>query len=173
MRKLSLRTYNTYSLKRMSCCHSLSLKKLLKEYETQNSRLFAPLLCWCYLNEKDVINNTQLSYHLEMLNNMYPQVSEDNLLLYLQNCDDKECQKYYHSFMSENMRRNETEKKNTYRRRIIKKKRELNLSDYQLCKMAKINSGNFDAFFYKQDNNKLSLKKCRELMWVLKEYSGK
>lgn len=171
MRKLSLRTYNTYSLKRMSCCHSLSLKKLLKEYETQNSRLFAPLLCWCYLNEKDVINNTQLSYHLEMLNNMYPQVSEDNLLLYLQNCDDKECQKYYHSFMSENMRRNETEKKNTYRRRIIKKKRELNLSDYQLCKMAKINSGNFDAFFYKQDNNKLSLKKCRELMWVLKEYS--
>ena len=171
MRKLSLRTYNTYSLKRMSCCHSLSLKKLLKEYETQNSRLFAPFLCWCYLNEKDVINNTQLSYHLEMLNNMYPQVSEDNLLLYLQNCDDKECQKYYHSFMSENMRRNETEKKNTYRRRIIKKKRELNLSDYQLCKMAKINSGNFDAFFYKQDNNKLSLKKCRELMWVLKEYS--
>ena len=171
MRKLSLRTYNTYSLKRMSCCHSLSLKKLLKEYETQNSRLFAPLLCWCYLNEKDVINNTQLYYHLEMLNNMYPQVSEDNLLLYLQNCDDKECQKYYHSFMSENMRRNETEKKNTYRRRIIKKKRELNLSDYQLCKMAKINSGNFDAFFYKQDNNKLSLKKCRELMWVLKEYS--
>ena len=171
MRKLSLRTYNTYSLKRMSCCHSLSLKKLLKEYETQNSRLFAPLLCWCYLNEKDVNNNTQLSYHLEMLNNMYPQVSEDNLLLYLQNCDDKECQKYYHSFMSENMRRNETEKKNTYRRRIIKKKRELNLSDYQLCKLAKVNSGNFNAFFYKQDNNKLSLKKCRELMWVLKEYS--
>ena len=171
MRKLSLRTYNTYSLKRMSCCHSLSLKKLLKEYETQNSRLFAPLLCWCYLNEKDVINNTQLSYHLEMLNKMYPQVSEDNLLLYLQNCDDKECQKYYHSFMSENMRRNETEKKNTYRRRIIKKKRELNLSDYQLCKLAKVNSGNFNAFFYKQENNKLTLKNCRELMWVFKEYS--
>ena len=169
MRKLSLRTYNTYSLKRMSYCHSLSLKKLLKEYETQNSRLFVPLLCWCYLNEKDVNNNTQLS--LEMLNNMYSQVSEDNILLYLQNCDDEECQKYYHSFMSENMRRNETEKKNTYRRRIINMKEKTKITAYQLCKLAKVNSGNFDAFFYKEDNNKLSLKKCRELMWVLKEHS--
>lgn len=170
MRKLSLKTYNTYSLKRMSYCHYLSLKKLLTEYETQNSRLLAPLLSWCYLNQKEVNNNTLLSYHLYMVNQMYPNVSEDNMLLYLQNSQEEECQKYCHSFLSENMRRDETEKKNTYRKRIMNMKEKTKLSAYQLCKLPNVNAGNFDAFFNKGDNNKLSLKKCREMMWVLKGY---
>ncbi len=44
-----------------------------------------------------VNNHIQLSYHLEMVNNMYPIVTEDNILSYLQNSQNEECQKYSHS----------------------------------------------------------------------------
>ena len=106
-----------------------------------------------------------------MANNMYPTISEENVLSYLQNCEDVECKKYCHSFLSENIRRDETEK-NAYRKCIIKIKKQTKLSAYKLCKLANINSGNYDSFFNKGNNNKLSLKKCRELMWILKEYQS-
>lgn len=63
------------------------------------------------------------------------------------------------------MRRNETEKKNTYRRRIINMKEKTKITAYQLCKLAKVNSGNFDAFFYKEDNNKLSSETCEYILF--------
>lgn len=49
-------------------------------------------------------------------------------------------------------------------------KEKTKITAYQLCKLSNVNAGNFDAFFNKGDNNKLSLKKCREMMWVLKGY---
>jgi hypothetical protein len=170
MRKLSLKTYSTYSLKRMSYVNSLNLKKLLIEYETQNSRLFVPLLCWCYLNYKKVENNTNLSYHLKNVYKQYPNINEQNMLSYLKDSNEEELQKYYHSFTSENIRRDESDSKNTYRERILRMKKEKNISSYKLCKMSNTNIGNFYAFLNKGDNNKISLKKCREIMWILKEF---
>lgn len=37
--------------------------------------------------------------------------------------------------------------------------------------MANANPGNFNAFYNHNQNDKLSLKKCRDLLWKLKEYS--
>lgn len=67
-----------------------------------------------------------------------------------------------HNFLSENMRRDETEKKNTYRKRIINMKEKTKIIAYQLCKLSNVNAGDFDAFFNKGDNNKLFLKNVEQ-----------
>lgn len=164
-------TYSTYSQKRISFSNSFNLKKLYNEYQTNNSRLLAPLLCWCYLTKKQINDNTLLTYHLEHINQEFPLINEDNLLLYLEDSSDEELQKFKHSFLSENLRRDETEKKNNYRNRFKKLQKKYHLSTYKLCQMANANPGNFNAFYNHNQNDKLSLKKCRDLLWKLKEYS--
>ncbi len=55
----------------------------------------------------------------------------------------------------------ENESKRIIASRIADRRRGLDLSDYRICRELHINPGNFNAFFYHQNDNALSLDKVK------------
>lgn len=163
MKTVSLATYSMYSAQEMSESHTKGLRKLYKEFQNSNSRLLAPLLSLFYLNNTEVKGNNNLVKHLTNLRKNSQKVSEDYLLYYLEHSQDLELNKYAHSFVSENKRREGKEFKDNYRETFKVLQEQLHLSTYQLAKMSGVHYANFYGF-YKGNDKKLSTKKCEDLL---------
>lgn len=167
MKKLSLKTYNIYQLRRLDETHSLKIKNMLNDVEYTNIRLLAPLASFIYLgNYRDMSVGPKLSKVVKDMFKKYPEVSEENALKYLKNSKDEELNKYYHSFISENMRRDENELKDRYRRVIKKTQQEKKISNYKICKLAKVDMGNFHSFYELNRNDRLSINKLETILNV-------
>ena len=52
--------------------------------------------------------------------------------------------------------------------RVIKDKHDL--TNYRICQIADINRGNFELFFSKNMNDRLSLEKCKKVLCALNLY---
>ena len=163
MKKLSLKTYSLYTLNNMTQSSSVNVKKMQQAYQN-NHRLYAPLLCYMYLKQSKVKENSDFYVDLQNLRQLSQSVNEQTALDYLKNSQNEELQKYYHSFDTENKRRDENEMKNRYRKMFKTLQKQLGLTDYRLCKLCNANSGNFNAFYNHDQNNKLSLEKCELLL---------
>ncbi len=150
-------------IRKMTYSNCLNTKKLLSECES-NHRLFAPLLCYLFANQYQCVDNPEMKICLEDLYSVIDQYQEDVLLSYLQNSQNEELKKYANSFESENQRRDDHELKDKYRELFKQYQVKFNLSDYYLCKLAKMNSGNFNSFYKHNKNNCMSLKKCELLL---------
>ena len=171
MKKLSLKTYNIYSLKRIDENHSLKIKNMLNDVEYRNPRLLAPLACFLYLgNYSDMSVGPKLSKVVKEMFSLYPNVNEENALEYMKKSDNVELNKYYNSFVSENMRRDENEIKNKLRNGINKIKNEKKISNYRICKLANIDVGNFHSFLELKRNEKLSVKNLENVLNVCIKY---
>ena len=162
MKKLSLKTFSYYYLRRLNEQHNFKVNQMLQDIEYKNVRLYAPLLAWCYFTKKAVPKQSKLALDLSNLNSS-GQISETMFLSYCQKSSNLELQKFVHSFQAENKRReNQNQLKEGYRSFFQAQKREKNLSSYRLAKMAKAQQANFDAFL-KGRLDCLSLKKCELL----------
>ena len=171
MRKLSLRTYNVYELKKIDIDHTLKIGKMLDDVEKKNPRLLAPLATFIYLgNYKEMPVGPKLDVVVKDMFKKYPVVSEANALKYLKDNEDDELSRYYRSYMSENMRRDENEIKNRYRRIIQDVQKEKNISNYKLCKLSNTDQGNFHSFFKLNRNDRLSTKKLSLVLSICDNY---
>lgn len=165
MKKLSLKTYNVYQLRKLDETHSLKIKNMLNDVEYTNIRLLAPLATFIYLgNYKDMSVGPKLGAVVKDMFKKYPEVSEENALKYLKNHKDDEINRYYHSYIAENTRRDETELKNRYRRVIKKTQKQKGLSNYKICKLANIDMGNFHSFYELNRNDRLSVNKLETIL---------
>lgn len=166
MKKLSLKTFSYYYLRRLNENHHFKVNQMLQDVENKNVRLYAPLLAWCYLTKKDVSKKSKLTSDLSSLN-AFGQINEYTFLTYCQTSSNLELQKFVQSFQSENKRReNDKNLKENYRVFFQAQKQEKNLSSYRLAKMAQAQPANFDAFL-KGKLNCLSIKKCELLFYQL------
>lgn len=159
MKNLSLKTYSKKYLYTLS--GSLKMKEMAWQAVTSNHRLFVPLAVYAYYM------SSPLEWFSgdcrELLNSLYAENvdrSDNSVLKFLKNYPNEEVSKFCKTFEAENKRRDQNELKNRFRSALKKLKAEKNLTDYQLCKMADANPGNFHLFFNKNDNSKLSVEKC-------------
>lgn len=167
MRKLSLKTYSIYELRKINVDHSLKIMNMLYDVEKNNVRLLAPLVTWLYLNSKNNINAGQnVSKLLKDIYKKYPNVSEENMLNYLKHSKNEELNKYYKSYVSENQRRDEDEFKDKMRNLIKILKSEKDLSNYEICKRAKVDAGNFHSFYSLNRNDRLSKEKIKTIVQI-------
>lgn len=167
MRKLSLRTYNIYELKKIDINHTLKIKNMLKDVEKRNPRLIAPLATFLYLeNHNDISAGPNLEAVLKDMFNKYPKVSEENALKYLKNSKDDEINRYYYAYTSENMRRDQNELKNKFREDIKILQKRKKLTNYKICKLSNTDPGNFHTFYELNRNNRLSVEKLRSILNV-------
>lgn len=167
MRKLSLRTYNVYELKKIDIDHTLKIGKMLDDVENKNPRLLAPLATFIYLgNHINLQVGPRLGAVVNDMFKKYPIVSETNALKYLKNSKDDEINRYYYAYTSENMRRDQNELKNKLRDDIKIYQKRKNLSNYKICKLTETDPGNFHSFYELNRNDKLSVKKLRSILNV-------
>lgn len=167
MKKLSLKTYNIYQLRKLDETHSLKIKNMLNDVEYTNIRLLAPLATFIYLgNYKDMSVGPKLGAVVKDMFKKYPEVSEENALKYLKNSKDLDLVKYYESFISENMRRDENEIKNKFRKGIKILQKQKRLSNYKICKLANVDVGNFHSFYELNKNDRLSVNKLETILNV-------
>ena len=165
MRKLSLRTYNVYELKKIDIDHTLKIGKMLDDVENRNSRLLAPLATFIYLgNYKEMSVGPKLDAVVKDMFKKYPVVSEANALKYLKNSEDDEISRYYYAYVSENMRRDQNELKNKFRDDIKIYQKRKNISNYKICKLTNTDPGNFHSFYELNKNDRLSVKKLRTIL---------
>ena len=170
MRKLSLLTYSLYELRRIDFDHSLKIMNMLYDAENDNVRLLPPLVTWLYLNDKQKLEmGDNVRKTLDDMYGKYPNISEENALEYLKNSDNEELNKFYKSFVSENLRRDEDYFKNSTRQIIESLQKEKNFSSYKICKLANVDVGNFHAFYKLKKNNRLSSKKLMEIVSICNE----
>lgn len=166
MKKLSLKTYSIYELRKLNNDHSLKVLKMLKNND--NPRLLAPIAVYAYLsNIKE--NNSFNKNTNEILSNMYseyPDNNENNALRYLQLSHNDELVKFYNSYVSENMRRDEKDIKSKYKKAIYKLQKEKKISNYKVCKLANIDFGNYHSFFQLNNYNRLSVAKLENALNV-------
>ena len=173
MKKLSLKTYNIYSLKRLDEKHTLKIMNMLNDVEYNNPRLLAPLATFIYLsNYKDLSVGPKLSKIVKDMFSKYPNINEDNALKYLKESKNIDLNKYYNSFISENMRRDENDIKNKLRKGIKKLKDEKSMSNYKICKLANIDVGNFHSFIELNRNEKLSVKNLQNVLNICVAYQN-
>lgn len=171
MRKLSLQTYSIYELKKIDFDHSLRIMNMLYDAETDNVRLIAPLVTWLYLNNKrNIETGPKVSEILKDAFDKYPDIKEENMLSYLKNSKNNELKKFYLSFISENKRRDEDEFKNKMRNLIKSLKKNKGLSNYRICKLAKVDIGNFHSYFELNKNDRLSKEKIKTIIQVCSNY---
>ena len=167
MRKLSLKTYSVYMMKQTCEEHCLKIKIMFQEVEEGNRRLLAPLATWLYLTEKRTLETgKELRKVLKDMFEKYPEISEENALMYLENSDDEDLNKFYNSFISQNLRRDETEYKNRMRKMINIIKDEKHLSNYKICKLCRVDNGNFHSFMQLERNDRISSKKLSMILRI-------
>lgn len=166
MKKLSLKAYSQHELHKLTMSNSLCVTQMLKDVEKDNVRLYAALLCWVFFNNLEVKEKSCLNDDLKQLK-LKGTKDEKTVLKYLENSSNVELQKFAQSYKSENKRREGQEMKDRYRVYFLKRQQELKLSDDKLCQLANLNSDNFHAFYRKNQNNKLSMAKCKQLFEVL------
>lgn len=165
MRKLSLKTYSVYELKKIDFDHSLKIKNMMNDVENDNPRLLAPLATFLYLgNHCNLSIGPKLAKVVNDMFNKYPEISEENALKYLKASKDDAINRFYHSFVSENTRRDENELKNKLRDDIKIYQKRKNISNYKMCKLTNTDIGNFHSFYELNRNEKLSVKKLRMIL---------
>jgi hypothetical protein len=170
MKKLSLKTYSLYCIKEFRQQNTMKLENLLQECEEGNSRLTAPFLCWCYLSDKNIAESTLMKRYFDKFDSYLMKNKEQNLLMYLRLTNDLDFQKYYNSFLKENLKRDDNPEKDELREKIRVIKDKHNLTNYRICQIADINRGNFELFFSKNMNDRLSLEKCKKVLCALNLY---
>ena len=171
MRKLSLKTFNIYELKKIDINHTLKIKNMLEDVEKRNPRLIAPLATFLYLgNYKDMSVGPKLEKIVKDMFAKYPVVSEENALEYLKNSKDDEINRYYYAYTSENMRRDQNELKNKLRDDIKIFQKRKNLSNYKICKLTNTDPGNFHAFYELNRNDRMSVNRLRSILNMCIKY---
>lgn len=171
MKKLSLKTYNIYSLKKIDENHTLKIMNMLNDVEYKNPRLLAPLAAFIYLsNYRNLSVGPKLNKVVKDMFNKYPDITEQNALKYLKESDNVDLNKYYSSFVSENMRRDENDIKDKLRSGIRKLKNEKNISNYKICKLANVDVGNFHSFLQLNRNEKMSVKSLQQILNICIKY---
>lgn len=157
-------TYSIYELKKIDVDHSLKLNKMLNDVETNNHRLLAPLATYIYLSDKKMLNvGKQLGEVVKDMFDKYPNISQENAIKYLTNSKNMDLNSFAKSFISENLRRDENEIKNRIRESIKTMQKHKNFTNYEICKKASVDMGNFHSFYELNRNNRLSLKKLIEI----------
>ena len=172
MRKLSLKTYCQYYLRKLSKDSTLSVKKLDQEMETENIRLYVPLLVYCYLKECSVPTTSRLYSELENMRSKNVGDEDEAILAYLESTQGYEHVRFVKSFRAENMRRDESRTKDVCRRIMIQYKEHFHLSYTTISKLVGCDSSNLCAFISRKDNQKLSRTKCDVLVDRLFEVYG-
>lgn len=159
MKNLSLKTYSKKYLYKLS--GSLKVKEMAMQAVTSNHRLFVPLAVYAYFMKYP---GSWFSGDCRcLLDSLYEgniERTDSQMLKFLEQYDHEEVLKFCETFTAENKQRDQNELKNQYRAALIKLKKEKGLTDYQLCKMAGANPGNFHLFLNKNMNSKLSVNKC-------------
>lgn len=172
MREISLKGFSRRYLIQLSHGHNLKINEMLVEVGTCNIRLYAPLLIWCYLTDKIVTKESRIYGELLILRKLYPEPKEEDLIEYCQESRNRELNKFIKSFIAYNRRKDTNELKDGYRDCIKRFQSELGLSAYQISKLTDIQTSNFYSWYNKNDNRKISLKKCDALLQVLCEMAG-
>ena len=167
-KRVSLKTYSKNYLYELS--GSLKVKKMAKQAVTTNHRLYAPLAVYAfYMNCPKSWFDGDCRRLLHALHDNVDAPEDDKVLQFLQQYNDEEVSKFCETFLAENKQRDQNELKNQFRTALKKLQREKSLTDYQLCKMAGANPGNFYMFYNKGMNDKLSVEKCNEAFVKAKE----
>lgn len=165
MRKLSLLTYSIYELQKIDINHSLKIMNMLCDAEENNIRLQAPLASWIYLNDKkDIKMGPKMKQIIKDMYAKYPTPSQDNALKFLKSYKNKEFNKFYKSYIAENLRRDDNDFKDEMRELIKTLKKEKNISNYKICKLADVDMGNFHSFYELKKNDKLSKEKVKNIV---------
>lgn len=164
MKKISLKYYSINQLKKFNQDHSLKIKTMLKDVENNNHRLLAPLATFIYLSNKTNLNTGEyLGSVTKDMFKKYPVITEENALLFLNDSKIEDLNAFAKSFKAENARRDENEFKDRIRKSIQIMQKQKNFSNYEICKRANIDVGNFHSFYVLNKNNKLSVKKLLEI----------
>ncbi len=170
MRRLTFKGFLRRYLQELSLENTSSVHKLLIEAESNNARLFEPLLIYIALSfDNDRLNS--ILKKSETLNDEYSRyfktVLRENLEEYLSNSNDvpKEYTKIYRSYLSvRNRVESDNDTKARMRTKILKLIEDKGYSDYRVYKKLKINPGNYSAFFKQGKLDRLSLDKTREVL---------
>lgn len=181
MRTVSFKTFLTDYVKKLSYAGTLNLKMLAEEMES-NPRLVEVVFLYARVMEKEETLNKYLLDEFKTKFNEFKELFDENndlekqLNLTLENNTllfDNPLyyyKKVYRSYLVVRDRRsNEMVVKDKMREKIFELKEKLGVSDYQLCKVAALNSGNFHSFMYNNNNDKLSMKKCNAVFDYLLE----
>lgn len=170
MKKLSLQTYSLYELRKIDFDHSLKIMNMLYDVEKDNVRLLPPLVTWLYLNDKKKLETGKsVRRILDDMYDKFPNISEENALEYLKNSNNEELNKYYKSYISENLRRDENYFKDNVRELINSFQKEKGFSNYKICKLANVDVGNYHSFIKLNKNDKISLKKLMKIIEICNE----
>lgn len=169
MKSLSLKTYSRYYLYKLY--GNLRVKEMGRAVEETHHRLYPALLTYAYFTDSNPAwFSGKLRDHLVRMRELNTPKTDDSVTAYLSGSGDMDLVKFCETFRGANMRRDETELKNTYRDALIKLKKQKKLSEYRLCRMAEANPGNFHAFM-RGDDSKISVKKLALALERAYEYS--
>ena len=171
MKKQNLKTFSKAYLKKLTQTpNQFKVNQMLKDVDTTQHRLYAPLLTWCFLTQKRVPTISSLYHELQTLKEELSQnCTEEDLLSFYQQSNNMELIKFVEAYQNENRQRDENELKNNYRDALKKLQKQKHVSDYKMCKLANLQAANFSAFYHHHQNNRLSLQKCKTLLHALYE----
>lgn len=173
MRKLSLKGYCQNILKKTTTQNTMSIKKLVKECEESNIRLYVPLLTYCFLTDKNVDPSSRIYKELEAMKNQNLSKEEESVLNYLESTDEYENVRFVKSFRSENLRRNHTEMKSLGRQVILLYQTKYKLKIKEISKLGNCSSSNLSSFLKNNDLNRISLKNINLIIDNLENNYGK
>ena len=152
MRTVSLQTYSREYVKTHSMCKNTDVDQLFLETQNGNSVLYYPLFMYCYSNGKSRMLKKYFA-------DLCAEVPEDYLSFFE---TDERFSKFYSSFKSVNLRKDDTEFKNNVRKML----HSTSYSKYKMAKTCGAQPANMLAFI-KGDNTKLSREKCSKLVQEL------
>ena len=152
MRNVSLQTYSRKYVKTHSMCRNTDVDQLFYETQNGNSVLYYPLFMYCYSNGK----KRKLNKYFD---DLCDEVPEDYLSFFE---NDERFSKFYASFKSVNLRKDDSEFKNNVRKMLLNS----TYTKYRMAKTCGAQPANMLAFL-KGDNTKLSRNKCSILVQEL------
>ena len=166
MRRLSFESFLATYVKELSFSNTLNLNKLTKEVLFDNPRLKEPLFLYVLTSGKTTlfmqyISDTALS---DEFNNL---LNKDTLQLVIERNSELpiEYTKVYKSYVCIRDRsKAENHTKELMLNKFRRLKNEKRISDYKIYTDLKINPGNFNAFVKREQFDKLSLDKFREVL---------
>lgn len=171
MKKQNLKTFSKAYLKKLTQApNQFKVNQMLVDVDTTHHRLYAPLLTWCFLTQKKVPTASSLYHELQALKKAFSDsYTEEALLSFYKQSNNMELIKFVEAYQNENKQRDENELKNNYRDALKKLQKQKSVSDYRMCKLANLQAANFSAFYHHNQNNRLSLRKCKTLLHALYE----
>ena len=172
MKEISLKGFSRRYLIRLNMNHDFKVNQMLIDVGNNHIRLYAPLLAWCYLTNKNVSKESRIYRELMILRKLYPEINENNLIQYCKDSPNIELNKFIQSFFAYNKQKDKNSLKDGYRDCIKLSQSRLGLSTYQVFKLSNMQSSHFYSWYNKNQNDKASTKKLEYLLKAILKLKG-